>query len=163
MRRALIVLVLVAQTSGCNSTKMQLINHLDLPVDVEIRAPKPNLTGGCMESFTTRFCAEEYEDVGVIQVGAHQNHQVGISDTIDANHCTNVLWLRLVRLDKIGPVDDPGTLFALPVDAQIEQGAGAIHTVAFPQETVRLDQAGLADDHQGPPPPTCASLGRTPR
>ena len=55
-----------------------------------------------------------------------------------------------------GPVDDPGTLLQLPTDVRIEAGPGAIHGIAFPGITVRIDEIGSLDLNQGPPPPPCA-------
>jgi hypothetical protein len=162
---ALLVLapILAVTSTACHKNEMHLVSRIDLKASVEIRAPKANLTGGCKEDFRTRFCVEEYEIIGVVDVSPHEDHKIVISDKIDDTHCTNVLWLRLLRLGDVGPVDDAGTVVQLPAEIQIEQGAGAISTVAFPQATLRIDEAGLRDDHQGPPPKTCAELGRSAR
>lgn len=142
---------------------MHLTNLLEKRVGLEIRAPKAAIRGGCDQDFRKRFCAEEYEVVGVIDLGPLEDRVLAISDDVSEVQCTNVLWFRLVRLDEVGPVDDPGTLIQLPADAEIELGAGVIHSVAFPEGTVRIDEIGGLDANQGPPPLSCAILGREPR
>jgi hypothetical protein len=149
--------------AACGSDEMKLSNRLDELITIEVRAPKETLTGGCEQSFKTRFCADEYVPIGTLDISPREERTVAISDTIDDQHCTNVLWLRLLRLGSVGPVEDPGTLIQLPTDAEIEQGAGALHSVAFPQATVRIDEVGALDANQAQPPQTCAELGRAPR
>ncbi len=158
--RAILGLALLA---GCGHDEMRLENLLDQKIGLEVRAPEADLTGGCDQPFRDRFCAEEYEVIGVLDVDAKKKQKITISDTVDDEHCTNLLWLRLVFLEEVGPVDDPGTLIQLPADVEVEQGAGALHTVAFPQATVRIDEIGTADPHQAEPPESCSVLGREPR
>lgn len=148
---------------GCAQDELSLSSKIDQLASLEVRAPKVELKGGCDLAFRDRFCAEEYEVIGVIDVSAHEDRLLTISDTVNDEQCTNVLWLRLVRLAEVGPVEDPGTMFQLPTDAEIEQGAGALHSVAFPQGTVRIDEIGGADSNQAPPAESCAELGRAPR
>ncbi len=134
---------------------MYLISEVDELASIEIRAPNADLRGGCEKSFRERFCAEQYEVIGVIDVSAGEERMLTISDAVSDEQCTNILWLRLVRLGEVGPVEDAGTLFQLPADARIEKGAGALHSVAFPSQTVRIDELGAADEHQSEPPEAC--------
>jgi hypothetical protein len=159
MLRALLCLALI----GCASDELKLDNMLSQKIGIEIRAPKEELRGGCDQPFRDRFCAEEYVVVGVLDVPANDDQLLTLSDPVNDEQCTNVLWVRLVFLEEIGPVDDPGTLFLLPAEVEVEQGAGALHTVAFPQATVRIDEIGTLDEHQAQPPHTCAELGRVAR
>lgn len=156
--------------AGCegSSGDMTLVNRLEQSVGLEVRAPLENLRGGCDEAFRTRFCAEEYEIVGVLDFDGGETRTLALSDDVDDQHCTNVLWLRLVWLgapDQMpeGPAADPGTLIALPATVEVESGAGALHGVGFPAGTVRLDEVGARDPNQDLPPPTCAELGLAPR
>lgn len=143
--------------AGCGaSDEARLYNRLAFPISLEIKAPNPDLVGGCDQSFQSRFCADQYEVIGVVDVDANDERELIISDTVNDERCTNVLWLRLVRLEEVGPVDDPGTLIQLPAFVEVEQGAGAIHTVAFPQGTVRIDEIGGADENQSGPPAACS-------
>lgn len=154
---------------GCGSEgEMTLVNTLDTSVGLEVRAPLVDLRGGCNESFATRFCAEEYEIIGVLDFAPAETRPIIISDPVSDDQCTNVLWLRLVWLGApdempLGPAQDPGTLVDLPATIEIEDGHGALHGVAFPGRTVRLDEVGGADLHQARPPQTCAELGRPAR
>lgn len=149
--------------AGCAQDEMSLRSLVDEPVGLEVRAPKASLKGGCGERFDARFCAEEYEAIGVLEVSAGEQRLITLPEAVTETQCTNVLWLRLVRFGEVGPLDDPGALFELPVDAEIERGAGALHAVAFPQATVRLDEVGTLDARQARPPASCAALGRSPR
>src|SRR5690349_16327446 len=161
MRMTLIALPLLVV--GCGQDEMHLSSHIEQTASLEVRAPFSRLRGGCNVAFRERFCREEYEVIGVVDLGPGTDRVLALSDPVNDEQCGNVLWLRLLRLDQVGPVDDPGTTFQLPSDAQIERGAGAYHSVAFPQATVRLDELGNADDNQSGPPPTCAELSRLPR
>jgi hypothetical protein len=158
-----ILLVGMIGVAGCASDELRLENLLEQQIGIEIRAPREDLRGGCDQPFGERFCAEEFEIVGVLDVPGGQEQLLTLSDDVDDEQCTNVLWIRLVFLEEVGPVDDPGTLIQLPAVVEVEQGAGALHTVAFPQATVRIDEIGTADEHQSQPPRTCAELGREPR
>lgn len=160
MSRSLFLLLLLA---GCAKDEAELFNRLTQDVGIEIRAPRATLRGGCSAPFSQRFCEEEYEVIGVLDVAAGAEQVLTISDDVNSEQCTNILWLRLVFLDEVGPVDDRGTLFQLPALIEIEQGAGALHTVAYPQATVRIDEVGESDLNQARPPPTCAELGRDSR
>lgn len=159
----IVALALCPIMLGCAKDELHLESKIDDLASIEVRAPKVSLQGGCEAPFRDRFCAEEYEVIGVIDVSAHEDRLLTISDAVDDEHCTNVLWLRLVRLGEVGPVEDPGTLFQLPADAEIELGAGALHSVAFPQATVRIDELGGADTNQAQPPLTCMEAGRVAR
>lgn len=163
-----IVLALAASACGAAPDEMQLTNRLDLTVGLEVRAPRASLLGGCEQPFATRFCAEEYEIIGVVDVPAQDTRGITIADAVGDDQCTNVLWLRLVWLGApdmmpLGPAADPGTLINLPSNAEIEDGTGALHGVAFPGRTVRIDEVGGADMMQALPPPSCAELERMPR
>jgi hypothetical protein len=162
MLRAIFPLALIL-AAGCASDELRLANLLTQKIGIEVRAPKEGLSGGCDQPFRDRFCAEEYQVVGVLDVDPGADRLLTLSDSVDDEHCTNVLWMRLVFLEEVGPVDDPGTLIQLPAEVEVEQGAGALHTVAFPRATVRIDEIGTADEHQAQPPTTCAELGRVPR
>lgn len=160
---ALVTFVAFGTAVGCGKDEMELYNRLDYSIGLEIRAPDENLRGGCDQPFAERFCAEEYEVIGVIDVAAGADQLITISDPVTDDQCTNILWMRLVFLDEVGPVDDPGTLLQMPTTVEVEAGAGALHTVAFPQATVRIDEVGRVDANQARPPPACADLGREPR
>jgi hypothetical protein len=158
------ILLLGAFTAiGCAKDELMLDNLLEQRIGLEVRAPKATIKGGCDTSFRDRFCAEEYEVVGVIDMEAGADQTLTLSDDVNDEQCTNILWLRLVFLEEVGPVDDPGTLIWLPAKVEVEEGAGALHTVAYPQATVRIDEIGTADVHQDTPPVTCAEAGREPR
>lgn len=152
----------LALLAACGGEDLQLESRIRESVTVEIRAPAAGLAGPCDVRFDERFCREELEGVGSITIRGGDRRTITLDDDFDET-CSNVLWLRLIRLDEVGPVADPGTLFELPASAEIEYGAGAAHTVAFPQATIRLDEVGRADAHQAGPPLSCAELGRTPR
>lgn len=154
--RVVLAFVLPLALAACSSRdELTLVNQLEWDVSLEVRAPKASLVGGCNVSFETRFCADQYEAIGVLDVGAKEERTLAVSDPVTATQCTNILWLRLVRLGDVGPVDDPGTLIDLPADVEIEEGAGALHTVAFPQATVRIDEVGLGDLRQAGPAVPC--------
>jgi hypothetical protein len=164
--RALVSCSLLALgcAAGCGAPdELELSNLLDLPVSIELRAPRANLRGGCQVSFATRFCREEFELLAGLDVPPLETRRLTLSDAVDDERCTNVFWMRVVRLGEVGPVEEPGTQVQLPATVEIERGPGAVHTVAFPQATVRLDEAGLEDANQAGPPSTCAELGRDAR
>lgn len=171
MRRGLVTVglgVLLATACGAGEGELTLVNTLDQSVGLEVRAPLEALRGGCEQDFRTRFCAEEYEIIGVLDFAGGEARPIVISDSTGGDRCTNVLWLRLVWLGApdeapLGPAKDPGTLVALPAVVEVEEGAGALHAVAFPGRTVRIDQVGGVDARQDRPPPTCAELSRAPR
>lgn len=170
MRRRASALLAALALAGCEGSggQMTLVNRLEQSVGLEVRAPLENLRGGCDQPFRERFCAEEYEIVGVLDFEGGATRTVALSDDVDDEHCTNVLWLRLVWLgapdvSPEGPAADPGTLISLPATVEVEWGAGALHGVGFPSGTVRLDEVGPQDPNQDLPPPTCAALGLAPR
>jgi len=171
MRSARLLPVSVAMlTAACGAGEGQLTlrNQLQQAVGLEVRAPLETLTGGCEMPFRDRFCAEEYEIIGVLDFAAGEGRDVTISDAVNDERCTNQLWLRLVWLGApdmmpVGPAADPGTLLALPAEVDVQDGAGALHAVAFPGQTVRLDERGGQDAMQALPPQTCAEQGRAPR
>jgi hypothetical protein len=163
MRITAPVWLVAALMCACGRDEMHLVSKIEQRASLEVRAPFERLRGGCEQTFRDRFCAGEYEVIGVIDVSAGEDRVLAISDAVGGDRCTNVLWLRLVRLDEVGPVEDPGTLFQLPSDAEIESGPGALHTVAFPQGTVRLDEVGEADANQARAPLTCEEAQRAPR
>lgn len=153
---------------GAGEGQMTLRNQLQQAVGLEVRAPLEVLTGGCEMPFRDRFCAEEYEIIGVVDFDAGEGRDIVISDAVSDERCTNQLWLRLVWLGApdmmpLGPAADPGTLLALPAEVDVKDGAGALHAVAFPGQTVRLDERGGQDAMQALPPQSCAEQGRVPR
>ena len=165
---SLVMMGVVGLGCGAGEGTMTLTNHLDTAVGMEVRAPLEALTGGCELPFRSRFCAEEYEIIGVLDFDGGESRAVTLSDSISDERCTHQLWLRLVWLGApdqmpLGPAADPGTLVALPARVEVQEGAGALHGVAFPGRTVRLDELGSSDAMQDLPPPSCASLGRDPR
>ena len=163
----LAALSLLAAACGAQD-ELVLANRLPEAVGLEVRAPDEALRGGCDEAFQTRFCAEEYTIIGVLDFAGGETRRVTVSDSVGGDRCTNVLWLRLVWLGAPdgtpeGPARDPGALFALPAHVEVEEGVGALHGVAFPRRTARLDEVGGLDTQQAAPPPSCAELGRAPR
>lgn len=162
MRRAVASLLLLS-AAACGSDELRLVNRTEEKATLEFRGPRLELTGGCDQDFRRRFCAEEYEPLGVVEISAADDRVFTIYETVNDEHCTNQIWLRVLSLGDVGPVREPGTLFRLPVIAEIELGAGKIHSAAFPQATIRVDEVGLVDENQGPEPPTCEALGRAPR
>lgn len=156
------VLAGLAGLAGCGGDELVLLNHTAYSAGVQVYAPELGLRGDCAEELRTRFCVEELVPIGVLDVGPASERTITVLDDDGEGGCSRVLWLRLLFLGEVGPVDDPGTLLALPVEAALEVGAGAIHTVAFPQATVRIDEVGGDDLNQGGPPLTCAELDRSP-
>jgi len=161
---ALRVLPLALALVACSPPdELRVVNRLALTARLDVLAPRADLRGGCQTDFRERFCREEYVPIAVLDFAPGADRLLTISDAVSDEQCTNVLWLRLPWLDEVGPVDDDGTLLALPTAVEIEAGAGGIHSVAFPQATVRIDEVGLADPNQGFAPKTCAELGRAAR
>lgn len=148
---------------ACGQDELDLSNRLDQSVGLELRAPKATLRGGCERTLRDRFCQEEYELIGSLDLTARDARSLGVLGGQDDDQCLNQVWIKLVRVGEVGPVDDPGTILELPVQAEIEVGAGALHGVAFPDATVRIDEVGASDSRQARPPLTCAEAGRTPR
>ena len=139
---------------ACGGEELELESRIDEGATLQIAAPEAGLAGACDAPFATRFCREQFVPVGAVTIRGGDRRALALEGDFDRT-CGNILWVRLVRLDDVGPVDDQGTLFELPVRAEIEYGAGALHTVAFPQGTVRLDEIGDADARQARPPPPC--------
>lgn len=149
---------------GCDAgDELVVVNRLDRSVGVQVRAADDRLRVDCGVPFTTRFCQNQYISQGVVDFGPLQERTLTLSDEGDGDRCARVVWLRVLWLStesstaapENGPVDDPGTLMQLPADVEIEAGSGAIHGVAFPGITVRIDERGSLDPNQGPPPPAC--------
>ncbi|MCB9645326.1 MAG: hypothetical protein H6730_01810 [Deltaproteobacteria bacterium] len=166
-RQAPLALLLLAACGG-GADQLVLMNRLPEAIGLEVRAPDEALRGGCDQDFATRFCADEYAIIGVLDFDGGETRAVTISDATGGDRCTNILWLRLVWLGAPegtpeGPAQDPGALFELPARVEVEEGTGALHGVAFPSKTVRLDEVGSVDAQQAAPPATCATLGRAPR
>ena len=160
VRRLIMIPLLLAACA--TEDEMRIINQMSRPVSLDVLAPQEGLLADCEGSFRTRFCEEEYVQIGVIDISAGEDRFLTISDEIGGQRCTNILWLRIPWLGSVGPVSDPGTMFQLPAAAEIETGIGRYHGVAFPQGAVRIDEIGTADANQAGKPPTCAELGRTP-
>jgi hypothetical protein len=160
VRRVFLIPLLLAACA--TEDEMRIINQMNLPVSLDVLAPQEGLLADCEGSFRTRFCQEEYVQIGVIDISAGEDRFLTISDKVGGQRCTNILWLRVPWLGSVGPVSDPGTMFQLPAAAEIETGIGRYHGVAFPQGAVRIDEIGTADANQWTAPPTCGELGRTP-
>ncbi len=159
----LLIATLLATAACGGADEMRIVNRLEHPASLDIRAPREDLRGHCDVDFRERYCTEEYVQIGTFDVQPSEDRFLTISDPVTDERCTNVLWLRLRWLGDVGPVSDPGITIQLPAVVEIEAKAGLVHAVAFPQGTVRLDEVGSDDVHQGPSPSTCDALGRSPR
>ncbi|MFO0723049.1 MAG: hypothetical protein U1E65_04630 [Myxococcota bacterium] len=157
------VLGLLAIAAGCGSDELRLANKTSQGLTLNLYAPKVSITGGCSEDFGTRFCAEEYEPIGTLPVQPLEERLLTVYEGSGQNRCVNLLWVRVLDFAGTGPVADGGSIFRLPALAEVEAGAGKIHTVAFPEGTIRVDEVGTLDENQRKGPPTCAELGRDPR
>ncbi len=164
MRGVVLSLVGLLGVTACGSEgEMQLVNRLNRTVGLEVRAPNPLLAVDCSINFRDRYCAEQYESLGVIDFGPNESRPIVISDEVSETQCSNVLWLRFIWLgpegdpdgEQVGPIEDAGTLVQLPAVIEVEEGAGALHQAAFPDLTARLDQAGAGDGNQDRPPVGC--------
>lgn len=164
LHRIIALCIGAASVVGCGgSDEMRIVSRLDSPIRLDILAPRTDLRGGCDVEFARRYCEEEYENIGVVDIAAGEERFLTISDPVTNEQCTNILWLRIPFLGDVGPIEDPGTTLHLPAVAEIEAGAGRYHSVAFPQATIRIDDVSEGDPNQGLPPPTCAELGRAAR
>ncbi|HJL41751.1 MAG TPA: hypothetical protein RMG48_10655 [Myxococcales bacterium LLY-WYZ-16_1] len=139
---------------ACGPDEAALVSRIDQSATVEVLAPVEGIDGDCSRRFAERFCPGQYESLGAIELEPRQERVLGVFGA-DVDRCANLVWLRVVRLDGVGPVPDRGSLFEVPIRIELEYGAGAIHAVAFPQGTVRLDQAGPEDAQQAAPPRAC--------
>lgn len=155
---------LFASVLGCEpGDELVVTNRVDRTVGLQVLAANDRLRVDCSESFATRFCADEYVSQGVVDFAPNQARTLTLSDESDPLRCARVLWLRVLWLSvgsgptdpENGPVDDPGTLVQLPAEVELEAGTGAIHGVAFPGVTVRIDEVGSLDPNQAAPPPAC--------
>ncbi len=147
--------MVTAALVACGAAEeMELTSRIDLDATLELRAPPEGATGRCGEPFQSRFCRDQYVSLGTAVLGANQSRTLTLTDA-EGGECNFLLWLRVINLESVGPVADLGTVFELPTEAELEPGAGAVHTVAFPQATIRLDQVGPTDDRQSGPPPAC--------
>jgi hypothetical protein len=145
---------------GCGSEDLELESRIEQTARFELSSPREGLAADCDLPLEARYCAEEYEPLGSLQMPPLGRRTLNL-DGADA--CGALVWFRWVALDQVGPVDDPGTLVQIPALVELEYGAGADHAVAFPQGIVRLDEVGGADQNQSGPPRSCAELGRDPR
>jgi len=161
-RTLLLGLSLTVGATACGGEALELFSRIDERVTLQLSAPREGLKGPCEAPFEQRFCREEFIGIGAVTLEGRARRALALEGDLD-RACAGVLWLRLVGLEDSGPVADAGTTFELPAVAEIEYGAGATHTVAFPGVTVRIDEVGRADAHQSDPPPACAELGRPPR
>lgn len=155
--RALRVVILsgcLAASGACGQDELRLYSRIEQTALLEIRGPQLELPGNCDVFFGQRFCAEQFESFGAVQMGPNTDRTLGVGAS-EVDRCAHVLWIRVVSLEGVGPVDDPGTLFETPVDVDLEYGAGALHSVAYPQGIVRLDQFGPEDAQQSGPPHPC--------
>lgn len=131
---------------------LELSSKLEQDARIEVLAPRVDASGDCGAALPLRHCAEDYERLSTITVPALSDRVIRLDDS---GACPPALWLRLVALGDVGPVNDPGTLFRLPARVELEYGAGALHSQAFPQGIVRLDEVGAADTAQSSPPARC--------
>lgn len=154
MRSALAVAAIAFVAAACGRDEMEIISLIDQSATLEVLAPVQGIDGDCSRFFANRFCAADFERVGAVEVAPGSTRTLGLS-VEEAERCANILWLRLARLEDVGPVSDAGTQFEVPVELEIEYGAGAIHSAAYPQGTIRLDQVGPSDAQQGEAPPPC--------
>lgn len=161
VRSVLLVPFLVL--AACGEDDLRLVNRTDQALTLDLHGPKLELTGGCDQDFRQRFCAEEYEPLGVLTISPGEDRLVTLFEGESDEVCTNLLWIRVLQLGGVGPVREPGTVIKVPAVVEIETGAGNIHSAAFPDSTIRVDEVGELDENQGPEPPTCAALGRAPR
>lgn len=157
------VLLLALFFAACGNDELRLVNRLDQALALDLHGPRVDLTGGCDQDFRARFCAEEFVPLGVVNIGNLEDRVITVFDESDDERCTNLLWIRVLSLGEVGPVREPGTLFRLPAVIEVEEGAGKLHSAAFPQATIRVDEVGNLDENQGTEPPACADLGRAPR
>ena len=162
MRRLVLASALLA-VAACGSDELQLRNRTSQSLTLNLYGPKVSITGGCNEDFGTRFCAEEYEPIGTLPLHPLEQRLLTVYEGSGQNRCVNLLWIRVLDFAGTGPVADAGSVFRLPALAEVEAGAGKIHTVAFPEATIRVDEVGTLDENQRSSPPTCAELGREPR
>ena len=158
------MLGLLVALAGCERRdRMVLENKLPEVAKVDVMLPMNDLTGDCGTGARERFCAEEYRSVDLIEISPGHSRELVLHDNEARSDCANQVWLRLPFYGDMGPVADPGTLFELPATAEIERNPGALHGVAFPGITIRIDDASSGDISQSRPPPSCDELGRTPR
>jgi hypothetical protein len=163
MRPRAVTLALLFAAAACGGDEMRLVNRTEHTLLVGLSGPRLELTGGCDQDFRRRFCAEEYEAIGTLAVSPNEDREITVYEPSDDEQCTNQLWMRLLKLGEVGPIADRGTVVRMPSVVEVEVGAGLLHTAAFPQGTVRIDELGTLDENQGPEPPSCADLGRAPR
>ena len=156
--------LLLALNFACGpQPEILLLNRLSEPIELDVYGPKETLRGGCADDFRQRFCKEEFTTLSILRLQAGEERVFTMSDDIDDDQCTNVLWIRLLQVGDVGPVSERGTLLQLPLWAEIEEGPGRYHTAAFPQASLRIDEIGTEDPNQGFAPTSCADLGREPR
>jgi hypothetical protein len=161
--RALAIAASLFVLSACGKDDFELTNKASQPITIDLAGPKLTIHGGCEEDFRTRFCAEEFEPLGTIVVSSGETRVVTVFEEGESDQCLNLIWLRLLKLGGVGPVREQGTLLRLPSKVEVETGAGHVHTAAFPQTTLRIDEVGNLDENQGPEPEPCTALGREPR
>ncbi|MCB9653712.1 MAG: hypothetical protein H6729_06240 [Deltaproteobacteria bacterium] len=141
--------------SACGDDALVLRSLLDDSVAIEVQALKVGSRAACDQPLNERACQGDYEFVGLVEMGPHQERSLTLSDGEAQDECGRLLWLRLVRFKAGGPVSDPGTVLLLPAEVEVEMGAGALHSVAFAEGTVRIDEVGTLDAHQSGPPVVC--------
>ena len=160
----LVVTSLAAGIVGCNpGDELLVVNRLDRTVGVQVLAADDKKRVDCKAPFAERFCRDDYISQGVVDFEPLKTRTLTLFVESHPRECASIVWLRVLWLSTgpeadapdNGPVDDPGTLIQLPADIDLEAGSGAIHGVAFPGITVRIDEVGSLDPNQGPPPPDC--------
>ena len=148
---------------ACGDEEFRVANRLADPVEIEVLAPKLGIGPVCSDAFDVRFCADEFESLGVLVFQPEEERTITVIDGTGGEDCAGILFLRILTVGPLGPVVDRGTQIQVPADVRITSGAGFHHTLALPERTVRIDEVGTDDNNQSGPPNTCAALGRTPR
>lgn len=156
-------LALLTASVACGDEEFRVANRLADPVELEVLAPKLGIGPDCAEVFDRRFCAEEFESLGVLVFEPDQERTITVIDGTGGEDCADLLYLRILTVGPLGPVVDRGTQIQVPADVRIISGAGFHHTLALPELTVRIDEVGSDDNNQSGPPESCGALGRAPR
>ena len=124
MLRFCLGVLLLSLSLACGpQPEILLLNRLSEPVELDVYGPKDELRGGCTDDFRQRFCTEEFTTLSILSLQAGEERVFTMSDDIDDDQCTNVLWIRLLQVGDVGPVSERGTLLQLPLWAEIEEGS----------------------------------------
>ncbi len=139
--------------AACGSDTLELTSLLEEQAELLLLLPGEEAQSDCGAEADQRYCAEDFEPLAqfVMEPGARRRIEVEQAP----DDCRPVVFARWLRLGEVGPVVDSGTTFELSADVELEYGAGALHSVAFPQGIVRLDEVGFEDRKQFGPPQPC--------